>query len=162
MIFKYQGWCYQRGALSLVEIRRDTELSLVEIFMMLPQLSYAIKTQLTQNPPRSRIYCLIMSFWHNISSSVPALSTYHVVSLCESLSSAVSPPLCCQAGACSPPACCPSGSSTLDICGCCHVCAGAEGEACGGPWDAQGSCGAGLRCFRQCGGLRQHYYHDAA
>ena len=111
-------------------------------------------------PPRSRIYCLIMSFWHNISSSVPALSTYHVVSLCESLTSAVSPPLCCQAGACSPPACCPSGSSTLDICGCCHVCAGAEGEACGGPWDAQGSCGAGLRCFRQCGGLRQHYYHD--
>ena len=101
-----------------------------------------------------------MSFWHNISSSVPALSTYHVVSLCESLTSAVSPPLCCQAGACSPPACCPSGSSTLDICGCCHVCAGAEGETCGGPWDAQGSCGAGLRCFRQCGGLRQHYYHD--
>ena len=111
---------------------------------MLPQLSYAIKTQLT----------------HLFFYSRPAHLSYGVFMWLWPLQWVVSPPLCCQAGACSPPACCPSGSSTLDICGCCHVCAGAEGEACGGPWDAQGSCGAGLRCFRQCGGLRQHYYHD--
>jgi len=57
----------------------------------------------------------------------------------------------CQEVTCPPPACCTSGSYTLGICGCCQVCAQAEGEACGGPWGTSGSCAAGLRCFRECG-----------
>jgi len=63
----------------------------------------------------------------------------------------------CEEGACPPPACCTSGSYTLGVCGCCEVCAKAEGESCGGLWGFAGSCAAGLRCFRQCGRSRQQY-----
>merc|ERR1711953_1088301 len=62
---------------------------------------------------------------------------------------------CQEVGSCPPPACCPSGSYTTDVCGCCEVCAKAEGETCGGPWGTFGSCAAGLRCFRQCGQRRR-------
>merc|ERR1719433_128574 len=58
----------------------------------------------------------------------------------------------CQKEECiAPPACCTSGFYTLGICGCCEVCAKAQGEECGGPWGDAGSCAAGLRCFRECG-----------
>ena len=37
-----------------------------------------------------------------------------------------------------PPACCKSGYYTLDACGCCYVCALADQDVCGGPWDVGG------------------------
>ncbi|XP_076361932.1 venom protein 302-like isoform X2 [Tachypleus tridentatus] len=40
---------------------------------------------------------------------------------------------------------CKAGT-TLDECACCTVCAKAEGEICGGPWDIEGICGTGLFC----------------
>jgi len=64
----------------------------------------------------------------------------------------------CQEAECSPPSCCASGSVTLGVCGCCQVCAKAEGETCGGPWATSGSCAAGLRCFRQCGDVEDEEY----
>ena len=45
----------QSGALSLVQIFRDTVLSLLEIMMLLHQLSYAIKTQL-KTPTRAFLF----------------------------------------------------------------------------------------------------------
>eukprot|EP00112_Aurelia_sp_Birch-Aquarium-sp1_P008761 Seg1974.3 transcript_id=Seg1974.3/GoldUCD/mRNA.D3Y31 product="Cysteine-rich motor neuron 1 protein" protein_id=Seg1974.3/GoldUCD/D3Y31 len=38
------------------------------------------------------------------------------------------------------------GGTTLDVCGCCTVCAKVEGEACGGPWNLKGVCDKGLKC----------------
>nr|AGV98853.1 androcin [Androctonus bicolor]AGV98854.1 androcin [Androctonus bicolor] len=40
---------------------------------------------------------------------------------------------------------CPAGI-TLDACRCCDVCAKAEGEECGGPYNMRGKCGIGLNC----------------
>ncbi|KAK3879182.1 hypothetical protein Pcinc_016225 [Petrolisthes cinctipes] len=40
---------------------------------------------------------------------------------------------------------CPGGT-THDLCGCCTVCAGVEGDDCGGPWGIYGECGTGLEC----------------
>ena len=37
-----------------------------------------------------------------------------------------------------PPACCESGYYTLGACGCCYVCAKADQDVCGGPWDIAG------------------------
>jgi len=48
------------------------------------------------------------------------------------------------------PSCCKSGFYTKDVCGCCNVCAKAENEECGGPWNIAGMCGSGTRCVRQC------------
>eukprot|EP00064_Thunnus_orientalis_P023599 superscaffoldBa00009085_g23847 len=42
---------------------------------------------------------------------------------------------------------CPAGS-LLDSCGCCSVCAAAEGELCGGRRAAAHRCGAGLECVK--------------
>lgn len=39
-----------------------------------------------------------------------------------------------------------TGGTTLDVCGCCTVCAKVEGEACGGPWNLKGVCDKGLKC----------------
>ncbi|XP_059202150.1 insulin-like growth factor-binding protein 7 [Centropristis striata] len=57
-------------------------------------------------------------------------------------------------GPCDPAQCaslpaegCPAGS-LLDSCGCCAVCAAAEGELCGGRRAAARRCGAGLECVR--------------
>ncbi|XP_060891628.1 IGFBP domain-containing protein [Labrus mixtus] len=41
------------------------------------------------------------------------------------------------------------GGVTTGVCGCCPVCARAEGEACGGTWDYLGKCDEGLVCFYQ-------------
>jgi len=41
---------------------------------------------------------------------------------------------------------CPSGQLTKGICGCCDVCAKAEGEECGGPWQMAGTCADYLFC----------------
>ncbi|KAI3351047.1 hypothetical protein L3Q82_005591 [Scortum barcoo] len=57
-------------------------------------------------------------------------------------------------GPCDPAQCaplpgggCPAGS-LLDSCGCCSVCAAAEGELCGGRRAAVRRCGSGLECVR--------------
>lgn len=42
---------------------------------------------------------------------------------------------------------CPAGT-LLDACGCCSVCAAAEGEICGGRRAAARRCGPGLECVR--------------
>lgn len=55
---------------------------------------------------------------------------------------------------CSPSECeevtdsdCPVGAGTVwDACGCCRICARAEGEPCGGPYGFYGSCAANLEC----------------
>ncbi|XP_070762787.1 cysteine-rich motor neuron 1 protein [Enoplosus armatus] len=41
------------------------------------------------------------------------------------------------------------GGVTTGVCGCCPVCAKAEGEACGGMWDYLGKCDEGLVCVYQ-------------
>lgn len=41
------------------------------------------------------------------------------------------------------------GGITTGICGCCPVCARAEGETCGGNWDYLGKCDEGLVCVYQ-------------
>lgn len=46
----------------------------------------------------------------------------------------------------SPPMDCASGHLTKDVCGCCDVCAKAEGEKCGGMWGMSGTCAPGLNC----------------
>jgi len=46
----------------------------------------------------------------------------------------------------SPPMDCASGHLTKDVCGCCDVCAKAEGETCGGMWGMSGTCAPGLNC----------------
>jgi len=56
----------------------------------------------------------------------------------------------CGVSPCQTPACCPSGRYTWDECGCCLVCAKAEGETCGGPFRVAGTCQEGSRCLRQC------------
>ncbi|XP_059190322.1 IGFBP domain-containing protein [Centropristis striata] len=38
------------------------------------------------------------------------------------------------------------GGVTTGVCGCCPVCARAEGETCGGTWDYLGKCDEGLVC----------------
>ncbi|XP_076366867.1 venom protein 302-like [Tachypleus tridentatus] len=43
---------------------------------------------------------------------------------------------------------CPVGF-TVDVCGCCEVCAKAEGETCGGEWNKEGSCGRRLSCVHE-------------
>ncbi|XP_041845532.1 insulin-like growth factor-binding protein 7 [Melanotaenia boesemani] len=57
-------------------------------------------------------------------------------------------------GPCDPAQCaplpaegCPAGSLT-DICGCCLVCAAAEGELCGGARATARRCGSGLECVK--------------
>lgn len=39
-----------------------------------------------------------------------------------------------------------AGGVTTGVCGCCPVCARAEGETCGGTWDYLGKCDEGLVC----------------
>jgi len=56
----------------------------------------------------------------------------------------------CGAEPCQNPVCCESGLYTTDACGCCLTCAKGEGQSCGGPFGVSGTCGQGLRCFRQC------------
>ncbi|XP_032379051.1 cysteine-rich motor neuron 1 protein [Etheostoma spectabile] len=41
------------------------------------------------------------------------------------------------------------GGVTTGVCGCCRVCARAEGETCGGTWDYLGKCDKGLVCVYQ-------------
>ncbi|TWW76032.1 Venom protein 302 [Takifugu flavidus] len=41
------------------------------------------------------------------------------------------------------------GGVTTGVCGCCPVCARAEGETCGGTWDYLGKCDQGLVCVSQ-------------
>merc|ERR1712215_548683 len=41
---------------------------------------------------------------------------------------------------------CTSGQLTWDVCGCCQVCAKAEGDVCGGPWGIRGTCADFLFC----------------
>ena len=41
---------------------------------------------------------------------------------------------------------CPHGIA-LDACGCCPVCAGKEGDKCGGIYQNFGQCGAGMKCI---------------
>ncbi|XP_022243733.1 venom protein 302-like [Limulus polyphemus] len=38
---------------------------------------------------------------------------------------------------------------TDDACGCCKVCAKAEGEPCGGEWNKEGFCGSRLTCVHE-------------
>uniref|UniRef100_A0A1V1WBG2 Putative venom protein n=1 Tax=Superstitionia donensis TaxID=311983 RepID=A0A1V1WBG2_9SCOR len=55
----------------------------------------------------------------------------------------------CYERECEPlPAHCPAGIGK-DICYCCPVCAQAENEECGGPWDMLGRCGDGLTCVKE-------------
>ena len=39
---------------------------------------------------------------------------------------------------------------TTDSCGCCPVCAKAEDEVCGGPWNIEGRCAYDLKCLVKC------------
>ena len=41
------------------------------------------------------------------------------------------------------------GGVTTGVCGCCPVCARAQGETCGGTWDYLGKCDEGLVCVYQ-------------
>ena len=74
----------QSGALSLVQIHRDTVLSLVEIMVLKRQLSYTLKTQLkapkgpymlrdsptTLIPPHYRLFvCLCLPLYHGVFTS---------------------------------------------------------------------------------------------
>merc|ERR1712179_43452 len=45
---------------------------------------------------------------------------------------------------------CKSGQLSNDICGCCKICANAEGEICGGEWNEAGSCADHLYCKKDC------------
>merc|ERR1711976_559697 len=60
-------------------------------------------------------------------------------------------PVPCGLYPCETPVCCPSGELTLDVSGCCPVCAKAENELCGGPWNINGNCAKDLNCLRTCG-----------
>ena len=53
-----------------------------------------------------------------------------------------------QCAACEPifPTNCTSGQLGKDMCGCCDVCANAEGEECGGVWNMAGTCADYLFC----------------
>ncbi|XP_072162965.1 venom protein 302-like [Diadema setosum] len=48
---------------------------------------------------------------------------------------------------------CPGGEIVKDVCGCCDVCPQDEGEKCGGPWRAAGTCYSNLRCVDPGSGL---------
>ena len=56
----------------------------------------------------------------------------------------------CNQATCQTPTCCDSGYLTKDVCGCCLVCASAEGKACGGLWGFSGTCVGGTRCLTKC------------
>jgi len=56
----------------------------------------------------------------------------------------------CGASPCETPTCCPSGVLTYDQCGCCQVCAKAERDPCGGPWNIEGVCSRNLQCLIKC------------
>lgn len=57
-------------------------------------------------------------------------------------------------GPCEPALCSPlplegcQSGSVLDYCGCCSICAAAEGEACGGRRAVARRCGSGLECIK--------------
>ena len=94
----------QSGDLSLVQISRDTVLSLVEIMMLLCQLSYAIKTQLkapkAPYPYKGHFLSFAVSLWFKadfhvwkeviigkrptspVEHSVPAVSLFPILSSC--------------------------------------------------------------------------------
>lgn len=80
------------------------------------------------------------------------LSLVPVLSLLAVLSVRVSAGPGC--GPCDPASCAPlpvegcRAGSLLDSCGCCSVCAAAEGELCGGRRAAARRCGAGLECVK--------------
>merc|ERR1712079_404793 len=57
---------------------------------------------------------------------------------------------CDQVRCSAAPTCCKSGFYTTGACGCCQICAQAENEQCGGPWNSYGNCATGTRCLRQC------------
>ena len=63
----------QNGALSLVEIHRDTVLWLVEITVFLRQLSYAIKTQLKE--PKAPSYLISDLYSPPLCLSFPLLAS---------------------------------------------------------------------------------------
>merc|ERR1711875_146317 len=44
---------------------------------------------------------------------------------------------------------CQSGQLAKDLCGCCDVCAKAEGEECGGPFGSSGTCANYLDCEKR-------------
>jgi len=56
----------------------------------------------------------------------------------------------CGQEPCETPLCCASGVLTSDQCGCCQVCARAERDTCGGPWNIDGICGRNLKCLVKC------------
>lgn len=77
---------------------------------------------------------------------VPVLSSLPVLSVRVSAGSSCGP---CDAAQCAPlPASGCSAGSLLDSCGCCSVCAAAEGELCGGRRAAARRCGSGFECVR--------------
>ena len=40
------------------------------------------------------------------------------------------------------------GGLTRNVCNCCTACAKVKGEKCGGPWNINGVCDCGLRCYK--------------
>ncbi|CAG0895021.1 unnamed protein product, partial [Cyprideis torosa] len=54
---------------------------------------------------------------------------------------------------------CPRGI-VKDVCGCCDICAKDLGETCGGPYEAFGKCGPGLRCERDLSHLPKQAQRD--
>lgn len=86
------------------------------------------------------------------TTSVYIMQSFLLLSLLSLLSARVSAGPGC--GPCDPDQCaslpaegCPAGS-LLDSCGCCSVCAAAEGELCGGRRAEARRCGPGLECVK--------------
>jgi len=55
-----------------------------------------------------------------------------------------------RSGPSSTPVCCLSGYLTTDACGTREVCAKAENDMCGGPWNTRGRCARNLQCLVRC------------
>ena len=57
---------------------------------------------------------------------------------------------------------CKSGQLTKGICSCCNVCAKAEGETCGGPWNIDGVCADNFFCdkSKEEDGTKLDFYDD--
>ncbi len=66
-------------------------------------------------------------------------------------SSAFSLQCFCGFDPCEDMTCCRSGQLATDLCGCCDVCARAEGEKCAETeWHGHGQCAHGLSCHSTC------------
>jgi len=85
-----------------------------------------------------------------MTSASGLLISGFVVFLSISSTQGLSCPPGARTGPTSTPVCCLSGYLTTDACGSREVCAKAEDDFCGGPWNTRGLCATNLQCLVRC------------